>query len=343
MRYLTRQLGDVARLARWGSFLACGLFACADYYELGLQGPRPPMAVGATATYQLQYTIAWDCKPDRFTRCGVGNVNAITQTTAVRVDDPSLLQATLQSDGKIFVRALAAGTTKVSADGIDASGKPQSASRTFYLMTPDEAQLDTNDSCYLAPETSPRTVAAGQVLRFEATVRSGTTTLHAEGLPIPLDRGALLPAPSGNPLEVLAPTTPALTTVKTLYAKPHSLAVRVYAGSGIDGVTLTPKDAGPFRVPNMYTLRLDLLAGGERVCQIPDPPAPRTVTILTPELCLLRPVPDVTMDPLLSQQDGSYLSVVYVQTLKAGECQLQVAVPSLALSSVYKLAIEAAQ
>ena len=64
----------------------------------------------------------------------------------------------------------------------------------------------------------------------------------------------------------------------------------------------------------------------------PGPPVPRTVTILTPEICLLRPVPDVTMDPLLSQQDGSYLSVVYVQTLKAGECQLQVAVPSLALS-----------
>ena len=188
----------MARLARWGSFLACGLFACADYYELGLQGPRPPMAVGATATYQLQYTIAWDCKPDRFTRCGVGNVNAITQTTAVRVDDPSLLQATLQSDGKIFVRALSAGTTGSLTDGIDASGKPQSASRTFYLMTPTRRSWIP-----MTRATWRRRPARAPSLPVKccgsATVRSGTTTLHADGLAIPLDRGALFAGPQRKP------------------------------------------------------------------------------------------------------------------------------------------------
>ena len=38
--------------------------------------------------------------------------------------------------------------------------------------------------------------------------------------------GALLPATSGKPLDLLAPTTPTVTTVKSLLPKPYSLQVR---------------------------------------------------------------------------------------------------------------------
>lgn len=317
------------------------LGGCSDYYSLGLQGPVPPMAVGATAVYKLQYALTWDCKPDRFTRCGAGNPNVITQTTEVTVDDPTLLQATLQADGGIVVRALAAGDTTVRASGIDLQGKPQSASRKFYLLTPEEAVLSTDDLCSAAPTGSARTVLTGQVLSLLPSVRNGTTELYAEGLQIPLDRGALLPATSGKPLDLLAPTTPTVTTVKSLLPKPYSLPVRVYQSDGIDGITLTPTTAGPYYKPEIYRLRLDLTVGGDRVCQLPDASITRIVNILTPEICLLRTTPEVTADPPFATQEGSSLLMVYLQTLKPGTCQIQLSLKGTSVSSMFSLPIVA--
>lgn len=335
-----RSLAKLDRARRHGYVVAALLAAgCGDYYSLGLQGPVPPMAVGATATYRLQYALTWDCKPDRVTRCNNGNPNAITQTTEVSVDDPALLQATLQADGAIVVRALAAGDTTVRATGIDVHGKTQTGSRKFYLLTPDEAVLTTNDLCSSAPEGSQRTLPTDQVLPLAVTVRNGTTELFAEGLQIPLDRGALLPAPSGKPLDVLAPATPVLTTVKSLLRKPFSLPVRVYRPADIDGIALTPSATGPYRPPAIYILRLDATVAGDRICQIPDPPVTRTVNILTPDLCQLRPTPAVTADPPFATQEGENLSAVYLQTLKAGTCQIQLAVKGTAIASTFSLPI----
>jgi hypothetical protein len=319
------------------------LGGCSDYYSLGLQGPVPPMAVGATAVYRLQYALTWDCKPDRFTRCSTGNPNAITQTTEVTVDDPALLQATLQSDGQIVVRALAAGDTTLRANGIDAHGKPQSVSRKFYLLTPEEAVLSTDDLCGSAPLGSARTVLTNQVLPLAVSVRNGTTQLHAEGLPISLDRGGLLPAPSGKPFDVLAPAAPTVTTVKTLLAKPFSLTVRVYQSSDIDGIALRPTAPGPYRQSEIYILGLDLLVAGDRVCQLPDPGTTRTVQVLTPDLCLLRSTSSLTAssEPPFAQQEGGSLTAVYLHALKPGTCQIQLSLKGTSVSSMFSLPIVA--
>jgi len=313
---------------------------CYDLYSLGIQGPPPPLAVGSTASYVLQYRKTFDCKSDRVVRCGAGNFDAITQTTEVIVDNPAILQATLQPDQQIVVRALAAGTSRLTAAGINAKGETVRADKTFSVLSPQQAVLDSNDLCAQSKEGMVRTVPVNGRLELTASVRNGGTELFSDGLSIPLDAGALLPGPAGSsPLTLQAPAMPTQTEVTSRLDMPYRLPVRVYEPSQIDGITLTPISPGPYRRQVTHTLRIDLLVQGDRVCQLADPPQERTVTILTQDTCVFRDGNDVTSMGTGFTFSGRNLSAVYVVSGKVGTCTLRTTVAGSALTSDFDLPI----
>lgn len=315
---------------------ALGLSACSDVYSLGIYGANGVLAVGASVTYVLDYRRSFDCRTDRFIKCGSGNMNSVTQTTEVRIDDPAIAQVVLQPDQKIAVRALKAGSTQLHASGINAQGQTVSADRFVTVMVAQEAVLDTVDICEQSALGVTHTVPVNATLNLTAVLRSGTQDLLGDGISIPLDRGAMLPGPLGSsPLTLLAPAMPTVTAVTSQLEKPFRLPLRVYDPSQVDGARLTPIKPGPYFRQDTHVLRLDLLVQGDRVCQLPDPPQQRTVTILTRDLCVFRNGNDPTSTGAGFVFEGPNLAAVYVTASRAGTCTLRTTVAGTPIMSDY--------
>lgn len=324
---------------RWLAALSLvGLAGCSDVYDLGLQGPSGLLAVGASAIFKLQYAKIFNCTSDRVVRCGAGNSNQIVKTTSVSVDEPSLLQASLAENGDIVVRALLAGTVKLSASGIDAGGKLQSESRSLFLMTPDSAVATLPGPCLNAPPPQTLTAPIGADVPLELIVKSGTNTLFADGWMPSLDPGALTVSSASYPLVFKAPPVPVETEVKIGLASPFVLPVRVYDPAQIDGAWLSARKPGPY-IPNQdYVLDIAPSVGGKPLCQEAMPQTVVSVSILTPELCSFWVGYGGAEMILPSPQEGATLRAITLRLAnKPGTCRVQAAIKGGAVGPVLEL------
>lgn len=326
-------------MSRCCVFAVLALAACSDVYELGIQGPVSPMAVGSAGTFMLQYGLFWDCKTDRVWRCGSGNFNHIASVTEISVDAPTLLSATLEPNYEIKVRALAAGTPRLTATGIDIHGERQTASRTLYLLTPQEAVLTHEGACAGEPLGATVAVPVNAEVSFFPEVKNGTTTLYTDGLVLPADNGALLPMAGAPPFRYKAPSMPTLTQVKTLLEKPFSIPVRVYEPSQLDGITLKMMKPGPYYRSNIYTAQLVLHVMGDRVCQDPDPAPVRVVNNLTPDVCVLRETSVASSAVAPNPQEGATLPLVYLEPRAAGVCRIALSIKGTSVASTFELPV----
>lgn len=319
------------------------LAGCSDIYDLGIRGPSGLLAVGASAVFKLQYGKLYDCVSDRVVRCGAGNANSIVQTTAISVDEPSLLAATLAANGDIAVRALAAGKVKLSATGIDAAGKTQSESRDLYLMTPDSLVATLPGPCSNAPEPKTWTVPVGASVPLELVVKSGTNTLFADGWMPSLDPGALTLVSGTYPFVLQAPAAPVETQVKIGLAVPFMLPVRVYEPAQIDSVWLAARKPGPY-VPNQdYVLDFAPALGGQPLCQEAMPQTVVSVSILTADLCSFWVGDGQSAMLLPSPQEGATLRAITLRVHnKPGTCRVQASIAGGITSPVLEL-LSAAQ
>lgn len=317
-----------------------GLAGCYDVYDLGIQGPSSMLAVGANAIFHLQYALFFNCTTDRVLRCGAGNYNQIVQTTAVSVDDPRLLQATLAANGDIQVRAVAAGTAKLSATGIDAKGNTQSESRTLRIMTPDGVSPILTGPCLTAPMPTTWTVAVGSDLPLEMVVKSGTNELFADGWMPNIDPGPLTLLSGSYPFRFKAPGTPIDGQVKIGLPSPFSLPVRVYAPSQIDSVWLSARKPGPYIPNQQYPLDIAPAVGGKPICQEAMPQTVVSVSILTPDLCVFQTGDGQSVMNLPSPQTGATLRSISIVVLnKPGTCRVQASLPTGSATTTIDLPI----
>lgn len=312
--------------------------ACSNVYDLGLQGPVEPLAVSASATYVLQYSIFFKCTSDRVLRCGNGNYNQITKTTAVSVDDPSRLQASLAANGDILVRALAEGTAKLTASGIDLKGETQTESRTFSILPVQSAIANLPGSCLTVPDAKTLTVPLGSDIPLDLTVRNGTTALHATGWMPTIDPGSLTLVSGTYPFAFKAPLTPGDTQIQIPLQQPFSLPVHVYDPTKIDGISLSARRMGPY-IPNTdYVIDVALSSAGKTICQESMPSPTRSVAILTPDMCVFWTGYGGSVMILPSPQEGVDLRTVTVQLLsKPGVCRLQAAIKGTAYTATLDL------
>lgn len=332
---------------RWRSFLLRvvsvtalgGSAACYDVYDLGLQGPTQPLAVGASATYVLQYSKFFDCRSDRVVRCGAGNYNQITQTTSISVDDPSRLMAVLAVNGDINVRALSEGTVKLTATGIDAKGQTQTESRSFYLMPPQSATVNLPGSCISVAAAQTLTVPVGADVPLDLTVRSGTNALYANGWMPAIDAGQLTLLSGTYPFSFKAPSTPTDTQIRIPLQQPFALPVRVYDPAGIDGVGLYVRTPAPTYNPGTeYVLDMPLTVGGVPICQEPTVLPVRSVSILTPDMCSFWTGYGGTVMILPSPQESMDLRSVRVMLVnKPGVCRIGAGLKGMAMTATVEM------
>ncbi len=100
--------------------MTCAL-GCADGSELKVTTPLRPLAVGATFEARFQYV-------------NIG-LNFIESISSVEVDDASVFEVNVPLTGDTFsVKALRAGQTSITVNGLDVKGAGQSASAQFHAL-----------------------------------------------------------------------------------------------------------------------------------------------------------------------------------------------------------------